>query len=139
MQVLNKYEKEQLVIRLHQEGKTIREIASAAHMSFSDISNIIGKVDGRTNDIKISNKSKATQALFLFKSGKKPIDVAIELDLSINEVHDLQQEFWALNQLGELALIYYEIRNHLDLFLNLYHTLKKNKLITQKDIGRRNI
>jgi DNA invertase Pin-like site-specific DNA recombinase len=61
MQVLNKYEKEQLVIRLHQEGKTIREIASAAHMSFSDISKIIGKVDGRTNDMKISNKSKATR------------------------------------------------------------------------------
>lgn len=136
MQVLNKYEKEQLVIRLHQEGKTVREIASAAHMSFSDISNIIGKVDGRTNDIKISNKSKASQALFLFKSGKKPIDVARELDLSVNEVHDLQQEFWALNQLGELALIYYEIRNYLDLFLTLFHTLKKNKSITQKDIGR---
>jgi hypothetical protein len=136
MQVLNKYDKENLVIKLHQEGKTMREIASAAHMSFSDISNIIGKVDGRTNDIKISNKSKATQALFLFKSGKKPIDVAIELDLSVNEVHDLQQEFWALNQLGELALIYYEIRNYLDLFLTLFHTLKKNKSITQKDIGR---
>jgi hypothetical protein len=136
MQVLNKYDKENLVIKLHQEGKTIREIASAAHMSFSDISNIIGKVDGRTNDIKISNKSKATQALFLFKSGKKPIDVAIELDLSVNEVHDLQQEFWALNQLGELALVYYEIRNYLDLFLELFHTLKKNKSITQKDIGR---
>ena len=26
MQVLNKYDKEQLVIRLHQEGKTIREV-----------------------------------------------------------------------------------------------------------------
>lgn len=136
MQVLNKYDKENLVIKLHQEGKTMREIASAAHMSFSDISNIIGKVDGNTNDIKISNKSKATQALFLFKNGKKPIDVAIELDLSVNEVHDLQQEFWALIRLGELALVYYEIRNYLDLFLELFHTLKKNKSITQKDIGR---
>ena len=81
MQVLNKYEKEQLVIRLHQKGKTIREIASAAHMSFSDISNIIGKVEGRTNDAKISNKSKLTQAIYMFKCGKKPIDVAIELDM----------------------------------------------------------
>jgi hypothetical protein len=88
MQVLNKYDKENLVIKLHQEGKTIREIASAAHMSFSDISNIIGKVDGRTNDIKISNKSKATQALFLFKSGKKPIDVAIELDISAKKTSE---------------------------------------------------
>jgi hypothetical protein len=30
MQVLNKYDKENLVIKLHQEGKTMREIASAA-------------------------------------------------------------------------------------------------------------
>jgi hypothetical protein len=82
---------------MRQEGKTIREITSAAHMSFSDISNVIGKVNRRANDTKISNKSKAPRALFLFKSGKKPIDVAIELDLSVNEVHDLQQEFWALN------------------------------------------
>jgi hypothetical protein len=135
MQVLNKYDKENLVIKLHQEGKTIREIASAAHMSFSDISNIIGKVDGRTNDIKISNKSKATQALFLFKSGKKPIDVAIELDISAREIEDILQEYWVLIGLDELALVYYEIRNYLDLFLKLFHTLKKNKTISQKDVG----
>jgi hypothetical protein len=50
MQVLNKYDKEQLVIKLHQEGKTMPEIASAAHMSFGDIGKIIKKVDGRAND-----------------------------------------------------------------------------------------
>ena len=30
----------------------------------------------------MKNKSKDTQALFLFSRGKKPIDVSIELDLS---------------------------------------------------------
>jgi hypothetical protein len=122
--MLTKKDKEELVIKLYKEGKTFREIASAAHLSFSDIKKITRNIDGYNDDINLSNKTKATQALHLFKSGKKPIDVAIELDLSVNEVHDLQQEFWALNQLGELALIYYEIRNHLDLFLNLYYTLK---------------
>ena len=138
LQVLNRHEKEQLVVRMHEAGKTMRDIASAAHLSFGDIGKIIKRIDGQTNDddddIDLSNKSKATQALHLFKNGKKPIDVAIELDLSVNEVHDLQQEFWALNQLDELALVYYEIKNHLDLFLRLFHTLKKNKLINQKDI-----
>jgi hypothetical protein len=37
MQVLNKYDKEQLVIELHSQGKNIRQIAAAAHLSFSDI------------------------------------------------------------------------------------------------------
>jgi hypothetical protein len=39
--------------------------------------------------------------MFLFKIGKKPIDVAIELDLSANEIEDMQQEYWVLNQLDE--------------------------------------
>lgn len=39
-----------------------------------------------------------------------------------------------LNQLDELELVYYEIRNDLDLFLKLFHAMKKNKLINQKDI-----
>ena len=104
MQVLNKYDKEQLVIKLHQEGKTIREIASSAHMSFSDIGSIIRRTDGQdgeagveTKDMK--NKTRETKALFLFSNGKKPIDVAIELDLSASEVHNMLEEFWALNDL----------------------------------------
>jgi hypothetical protein len=131
MQVLNKYEKEQLVIRLHQDGQTIRDIASAAHLSFGDIGKIIKKVDGSTNDFDtdLSNKSKTTQALHLFKSGKKPIDVAIGLDVPANEIEDILQEYWVLNQLDELALVYYEIKSHLDLFLKLFHILKKNKSI----------
>jgi hypothetical protein len=136
--VLNKKEKEQLVIKLHQEGKTIREIASIAHLSFTDIGAIIHRIEGKddvrdeTKDLK--NKSKATNALYLFKNGKKPIDVAIELDLTTNEVEDMQQEFWILKQLDELALVYLEVKNCLTLFLRLFHTMKKNKLINQKDI-----
>jgi hypothetical protein len=136
--VLTRRDKEQLVIKLHQEGKTIREIALAAHLSFSDIGSIIRRIDGRddnglkTNDLK--NKSKDTQALFLFSNGKKPIEVAIELDLSSIEVENMQQEFWVLNQLDELALIYHEIKSHLALFLRLFHIMKRNRLINEKDI-----
>jgi hypothetical protein len=81
MQVLlNKKEKEQLVIDLHQQGKTVREIAQQVHMSFKDIGTIIRKVDGRDDDVDandLTNKSKSTRALFLFLNGKTPIDVAI--------------------------------------------------------------
>ena len=78
--VLNKRDKEQLVIKLHQEGKTIGTIASAAHLSFSDIGSIIHKIDGKVDDgVDLKNKSPETKALFLFANGKKPIDVAIEL------------------------------------------------------------
>ena len=77
-------------------------------------------------------KSKSTQALSLFLQGKSPVEVAIELDISANEIEDMLQEYWVLNQLDELALVYLEIKNHLDLFLRLFHELKKSKLTNQK-------
>jgi hypothetical protein len=135
--VLNRPDKEQLVIKLHEEGKTIREIAQQAHMSFKDIGTIIRRIDGQEDNIEtkdLKNKSKETRALYLFLHGKRPIDVAIELDLSSSEVENILQEFWVLNQLDELACTYLGIRNHIDLFLRLFHIMKKNKLINQKDI-----
>ncbi len=95
--ILNKKEKEELVVKLHQENKTIRQIAGIVHMSFKDIGVIIRRIDGRANDddddIDLGNKSKATQALHLFKNGKKPIDLAIILDIPYDEVTELQQEY----------------------------------------------
>jgi hypothetical protein len=139
--VFNRREKEQLVIRLHHEGKTIREIAAAAHLSFSDIGSIIRKIDGRdsedrlagTQDIK--NKSKDTQALFLFSCGKKPIEVAVELDLTASDVHEILEQYWALNDLHELALVYNEIKVYLPSFLMLFHCLKKTKMLSEKQIS----
>jgi uncharacterized protein YerC len=136
--VLNKHEKEKLVTKLHQEGKTIREIAHEAHTSFTDIGKIIRKINGIDNDEIASNdmrdKSKSTQALSLFLQGKRPVEVAIELDLSSTEVENILQEYWVLTNLDELALAYLEIKNHLDLFLSLFHVMKKNKLTNEKDI-----
>jgi hypothetical protein len=140
LQVLNRGDKEQLVIKLHQEGKTIHEIASVAHLSFSDIGSIIRRADGHDKDGDIetkdlNDKSPDTKALWLFANGKKPIDVAIELDLSASEVHEMQEEFWALNQLHELALVYDEIRTFLPSFLKLFHCLKNNKMLSEKHIS----
>jgi hypothetical protein len=138
--VLNKSEKEKLVIRLHQEGKTIRQIASAAHLSFTDIGSIIRKIDGLDNDDgveankDIKNKTRETKALFLFSIGKTPLQVAIELDLSASEVHDMLEEYWALNELHELAFVYNEIKAYLPSFLKLFHCLKKQKMLSEKHI-----
>ena len=135
---LNKKEKEELVIELHKEEKTIRQIAEIVHMSFKDIGAIIRRIEGKDDDDvetkDLKNKSKETQALFLFLHGKRPVEVAIELDLPFSEVENMQQEFWVLNQLDELALVYLEVKNCLTLFLRLFQMMKKNKLINQKDI-----
>ena len=137
--VLNRRDKEQLVIKLHQENKTIRQIAAAAHLSFSDIGTIIRRADGHDKDGDIEtkdlkNKSKDTQALYLFSIGKTPLEVIIELDLTTTVVHEIQEEYWALNQLHELAFVYNEIKAYLPSFLKLFHCLKKNKMLDEKYI-----
>jgi hypothetical protein len=134
MQALNKYDKEQIVIKLHQEGKTIRDMASAAHMSFSDIGKIMKRIDGRANDTDLRSKTKATQALHMFNNGKKPIDVAIELDISYSEVEELQQEYWALKELYDLAFVYMENKNDLPSIMKLFKLLKQNKMLGEKYI-----
>jgi transposase len=136
--VLNRRDKEQLVIKLHQEGKTIREIAQQIHMSFKDIGTIIRRIDGQEDETEpkeLKNKSKDTQALYLFSIGKTPLEVTIELDLTTTVVHEIQEEFWALNQLHELNFVYDEIKTFLPSFLKLFHCLKNNKMLSEKHIS----
>jgi hypothetical protein len=80
----------------------------------------------------MKDKSREAQALHLFSIGKMPLEVAIELDISTNEVHNLQEEFWALNQLHELAFAYSEIKTFLPSFLKLFHLLKDCKMLNEK-------
>jgi transposase len=133
--VLNKKEKEQLVIKLYQDGQPIREIARQAHLSFGSIGKIIKTINSGGDD-NCSSSSKSTKALYLFKAGKKPIDVAIELDMSASEVEELQQEFWALNQLHELGFLFNEIKYYLPSFIKLFNLLKRNKLLGEESISK---
>ena len=65
----------------------------------------------------------------MLKNGKKPIEVAIELDMSASEVEEIQQEYWALNQLHELGFLFNEIKYYLPSFIKLFNLLKSNKLL----------
>jgi hypothetical protein len=90
--------------------------------------------DGTSSEADLRSKTKATQALHMFNIGKKPIDVAIELDLPESEVCDLQAEFWALNQLYELLLVYQELKHNFDSFFELFKLLKKSKMLSKQYI-----
>ena len=126
--VLNKKEKEELVIKLYQDGKPIREIARQAHLSFGSIGKIIKTINNNGDD-NWRSSSKSTKALWMFKNGKKPIEVAIELDISASEVEEIRQEFWALNQLHELGFLFNEIKYYLPSFIKLFNLLKRNKML----------
>ncbi len=55
--------------------------------------------------------------------------------MSASEVQNLLEEFWALNDLHELAIVYDEIKTFLPSFLKLFHCLKNNKILGEKHIS----
>jgi hypothetical protein len=141
--MLSRTEKEQRVIELYQQGKTIRKIAQEVHMSFGDIGSIIKKLTGLDGDNKPKQQdkipvtttlSKDSQAFKLFSEDKKPIDVAIELDLGADVVDRLYQQFWRLQGLYQLNLVYKEIKRYLSSFLNLFKIMKQQKMMTEQDV-----
>jgi len=73
------------------------------------------------------------QALYLFSIGKTPLQVTIELDLPTPVVHEIQEEFWALNDLFELTLVYNEIRSIYHLLWSHFIVWKK-KMLSEKHI-----
>jgi len=133
--MLSRTEKEQRVIELHGQGKTIREIAQEIHMSCGDIGSIIRKATGPEEDnnniIPLTTLSKDSQAFALFSEGKKPIEVAIKLDLGADVVDKLYQQFWRLQGLYQLNLVYKEIRRYLPSFLNLFKIMKQQRMMSE--------
>jgi hypothetical protein len=121
---MNLEEKKNLVIQLHQEGKTQREIAKTAHMSIRDISRIIRKFEGISSE----EKSIETHALDLFYQGKKPIEVAVELNLNAQKISKLYKDYLKLEGFHKLVSLYEEIKDDLSLFLKLYYTIVQNNI-----------
>ena len=120
---MNLAEKKNLVIQLYQEGKTQREIAKTAHMSVRDISKIIRNLEGIPEE-----KSIETQALDFFYQGKKPIEVAVALNLNAQKISKLYKDYLKLEGFHKLVLLYEEINDNLTLFLKLYYAIIQNNI-----------
>jgi hypothetical protein len=58
------------------------------------------------------------------------------LDLPATQVHETQQEFWSLKELHDLVFVYNEIKYYLPSFVQLFHTLKRNKLLGGERISK---
>jgi hypothetical protein len=120
--MLTRHEKEQKVLDLYNQGKTIREIAKEIRMSFGNIGAILKKASGELEekrDIKES-LSLSNKAYRLFSKGKTPIQVAITLNLSEEETTKFYQEYWSLKQMHELRMVYEEIGPDIVPLLKLY-------------------
>ena len=124
--MLTRQEKEQKVLSLYNEGKTIREIAKEVRMSFRYIGAILKKASGELEekqDIKES-LSLSNKAYRLFSKGKTPLQVTITLNLSEEETTKYYQEYLKLTQMHDLRIVYEEIGADIGHFLKLYRLSK---------------
>jgi hypothetical protein len=140
---MNRDEKEQYVIQLYKENKSMREIAKLTHMSFSRILAIKKKAKleadgergqlGEEDDDNIKSKSKATQAIAMFSDLKSPVEVAVALDLPVDQVITIYREYLELDGMGKLTQIYEEVKYDLRDLLGL-HKLVKDHGMEKQDI-----
>jgi transcriptional regulator len=135
---MTKQERERVVLELyHNQGKTVREIAKEARMSFRDIGSILNKAQERKEqqqdmDDNVSDKnhqqeqhlSISTQAYKLFSEGKAPIEVAVALNQRESEITRFYKEYCKLNQMHDLNIVYEELRGDIVPFLKLYRSAR---------------
>jgi hypothetical protein len=130
--VLTREEKERFVLDLYNQGKSTREIAPIAHMSFRDIGAIIDRKE-KEKEAKEGQSRQgilSTQAYKLFSEGKSPVQVAITLNIRELEVARFYVEYWRLRQLYSLNKIYEELKGDIGPFVNLYTLAKVARMDT---------
>ena len=93
-----KRQKEALVRRLYEEGKTRREIAQIARISLRDIGPILQEA-GLEYGHSYSNSSRAYR---MFKDGMTPLEVALALNIREPEATELHLEYERLAMQGEV-------------------------------------
>jgi hypothetical protein len=132
--ILTREEKERFVLDLYNQGKSTREIAEEARMSFRDIGAIKNKAmeEKETSKVQADKVSQSTQAYKLFSEGKSPVQVAIALNIQEPEVAKFYLEYWKLVQHHSLSRIYEEIKGDIGYFVNLYRLAKTASMNVQQ-------
>ena len=122
---------EELIVQLHKEGKTIREISKVVRKNFTYIGAVLRRrfPDEYGNNDNSKTISKETQSLKLFKKGKDLVCVVTILDIKPEDVRKLYLEFLSLQGLPSLTDMHNELGNTLPSFVQAY------KKIIQSGIG----
>ena len=116
-------ERKKRIIDLYfNQHKTYAEIAQIERISPRDISAIIKEEEARRQKYKDQQqkKEKTSNAYKLFSEKKRPVEVAIILNLPASKVSKLYREYWDLKGLHILNATYKETNGKLGPFLKLY-------------------
>lgn len=129
---LPKKEKEERICEQLRQGVSFRNIAADQHVSFSEIKRIKNKYF-ETDDDSAQN-SKRSLALKLMEEEKMSLDIAIELNLSADEVQGFRQEYLTLKDEDDLLGIYRRIGGKIESFLKLYEMMNEEDLSAEEAV-----
>jgi FtsZ-binding cell division protein ZapB len=142
-------ERKKYVLSSHKKGYTIRQIAEELHMSTRDVNQILKenkKEEEEAREREIIEKeeeekdrifsSKRSEALQLYKEGKSPLDVAIELKISAEGAKEFYHEYCSLQYPPKFLQIYTEINNinSFNHFTKLFHLIREKGLSIEEGI-----
>ncbi len=137
--LLTRKQKERLVIKLAEEGKTTRAIAKEVHISLKDIGMIIHRATGDDSAIlekeqelekqkRLKSLSPYARAFQMFNDDIPLTDVAIELDIKTDAVLDFYADYLRLLNMGGLISMYQDLGNDITLLFYLYSRIKNEGL-----------
>ncbi len=132
--ILNRQQKENLVIDLLNQGVSVPQIAKQAHVSFSEIKKIRMKSTGdvreeqQQEDKKKKPLSIPSQAFKLFLEGKSIVQVTIGLDLPTDQVLKIHADYLILQKMERVSRVLTENRKNLDAYLGLFDFVNGNNI-----------
>lgn len=129
---LPKKQKEQRICEMLKQGASFREISKDQHVSFSYIAKIRKKYFEADDDE--PENSKRSQALKLMEDGILDLNIAIELDLSSDEVKGFREEYMSLKRDDQLLELYRRIGGKIEPFLILYEKMKEEDLSPEQAV-----
>lgn len=115
-------EKEKKVIELLEKNYTYSQIIKELHVSPTFIAMVKKEVTGEDRPLSLTSK-----AFKIFLEGKQPVEVAISLNLTTDEVLKIHNDFLKLPNHGEVATILFENKENLK-FLDVFQHIRKKIL-----------
>ena len=116
-------DKERYIADYLERGYTYPQIMKECHVSPVTISKVRKAMLGYTADDKLQQReqiSKETQALKLFNEGKKPIDVATELDIATDYVFVIHERYQRLRNLEGFNSAFEHVKGNIGPYLRLF-------------------
>jgi len=116
-------DKERYIVDMLQRGYSWKSIMKDIHVSPSTISKVKKAMLGSTDNDNLEQQdqiSKETQGLKLFNEGKKPIEVATELDIATDYVFVIHERYQRLRNLEGFNSAFEHVDGNVGPYLHLF-------------------